>query len=201
MIYATEHIARTLREARENKGLSQRELSTKSGVPQGHISKIENGDVDLRASSLVELARVLDLELLFIPRNAVPAVKSIVRTIAPSTPTDGKTARQIRKELVRLQKSISDLPSESISKSELDNIRQQARELQKYRLSRNDIESIRNTAKTVRDFVNNPEKLNAIRNALSQFRDRRNEPAPGRDSGSAIESIRPAYDLDDDDHG
>lgn len=79
MSYATKHIATTLRAARESKGLSQRELSAKSGVPQGHISKIENGAVDLRLSSLVELARVLDLELALVPRKSLPAVKSILR--------------------------------------------------------------------------------------------------------------------------
>ena len=50
MSYITEDIANTLREARERSGLTQRELSVRSGVPQGHISKIENGAVDLRVS-------------------------------------------------------------------------------------------------------------------------------------------------------
>ena len=80
MNYTTEHIARTLRKAREAKGLSQRELGRKAGVPQGHISKIENGAVDLRLSSLVALARALDLELALVPRKSLPAVKSLVRS-------------------------------------------------------------------------------------------------------------------------
>jgi len=88
MSYATEHIAGILKTARESKGLSQRELSAKSGVPQGHISKIENGAVDLRVSSLVALARVLDLELTFVPRKLVSAVKSIVRSSDQSAPQD-----------------------------------------------------------------------------------------------------------------
>jgi transcriptional regulator with XRE-family HTH domain len=66
MSYATKDIARALRAAREAKGLSQRELGRKAGVPQGHISRIESGAVDLRVSSLIELARVLDLELALI---------------------------------------------------------------------------------------------------------------------------------------
>lgn len=80
MSYLNEQILRQLKAARNEKGLSQRELSAKSGVPQSHISKIERGDVDLRASSLIALARVLDLELALIPRKTVPAVQSIVRT-------------------------------------------------------------------------------------------------------------------------
>lgn len=78
MNYATEHIASALRRAREEKGLSQRELGRKAGVPQGHISKIENGAVDLRVSSLVALARALDLELALVPRRARHVVKSLV---------------------------------------------------------------------------------------------------------------------------
>jgi len=80
MRYAIEDVADTLRTAREARGLSQRELSARSGVPQGHISKIENGTVNLRLSSLVELARALDLELTFVPRKSLPAVQAIVRS-------------------------------------------------------------------------------------------------------------------------
>ncbi|MCE2494491.1 MAG: helix-turn-helix transcriptional regulator [Alphaproteobacteria bacterium] len=79
MTYATEHVARTLRNAREARGLSQRALGARAGIPQSHISKIENGTVDLRVSSLVELARVLDLDLVLVPRKAVSAVHAIVR--------------------------------------------------------------------------------------------------------------------------
>ena len=49
MAYAGEHIIAALKAARQEKGLSQRELSAKAGVPQSHISKIERGAVDLRA--------------------------------------------------------------------------------------------------------------------------------------------------------
>jgi len=79
MNYAIEQIAEALRSAREARGLSQRALSAKSGVPQGHISKIENGTVNLRLSSLVELARVLELELALVPRKSLPAIHAIVR--------------------------------------------------------------------------------------------------------------------------
>lgn len=76
--YKIEHITDRIRDARKKKGLSQRELSERSGVPQSHISRIENGAVDLRLSSLIELARTLDMELLMVPRKAVTAVQSIV---------------------------------------------------------------------------------------------------------------------------
>lgn len=74
---ALEYLAETLRHAREAKGLSQRALSTKVGVPQSHISKIENANVDLQTSSLIEIARTLDLELMLIPRPLITTVKAL----------------------------------------------------------------------------------------------------------------------------
>lgn len=84
MRYELGHIARALKDARTRKGLSQRELSQRSGVPQGQISKIENGMVDLRASSLVALARALDVDLILVPRRSVPVVKAIIRSAGAS---------------------------------------------------------------------------------------------------------------------
>ncbi len=83
MSYTTEYIAGSLKAARGLLGISQRELSARSGVPQSHISKIENGEVDLRVSSLVALARALDLELVLVPRRAMAAVKSIASSCEP----------------------------------------------------------------------------------------------------------------------
>lgn len=80
MTYLNDQILSALREARQRKGLSQRALSAKSGVPQSHISRIEKGEVDLRVSSLIALARALDLELELVPKKSVPAIKSIVRS-------------------------------------------------------------------------------------------------------------------------
>jgi len=61
-------MGRLLRKARLAVGLSQLELSQKLGVTQGTISRAETGR-DLRVSTLVELARVLDLELMLVPRR------------------------------------------------------------------------------------------------------------------------------------
>lgn len=85
MNYSTEYISKELKVSRKSKGLSQRDLSAKSGVPQGHISRIENGNVDLRLSSLIAIARVLDLELTLIPRKSLAAVNSIVRSTHNNT--------------------------------------------------------------------------------------------------------------------
>lgn len=79
MIYTIEHLAQTLKQAREHKHLSQRALSSRVGMPQAQISKIENAAVDLRASSLIELARALDLEVMLVPRKHVPGVEAWIK--------------------------------------------------------------------------------------------------------------------------
>jgi transcriptional regulator with XRE-family HTH domain len=79
MVYAVEYLAKALKRARKKKKLSQRALSKKVGMPQPQISRIENAAVDLQASSLIELARALDLEVMLVHRKHVPAVASLIR--------------------------------------------------------------------------------------------------------------------------
>jgi predicted transcriptional regulator len=80
MSYATDHIVADLKAARDEQKLSQRALGAKAGVPQSHISRIESGSVDVQLSSLIELARNLDREVMLIPRRLVPAVQAILRS-------------------------------------------------------------------------------------------------------------------------
>lgn len=74
-----EIMAASLREARIAKALTQKELGQRVGLPQSHISKIEKGVVDLKLSSLVEIARALGLEIKLVPRKALPAVEGAMR--------------------------------------------------------------------------------------------------------------------------
>ena len=73
-----EEIEKKLKKARKEKGLTQAALGKKMGLPQSHISQIEAGRVDLRVSSLLEMARLLDLEPMLIPRTLTPAVRSFI---------------------------------------------------------------------------------------------------------------------------
>ena len=79
MSVGIEEIAAGIRGARIAKALTQKELGQRVGLPQSHISKIEKGTVDLKLSSLVEIARALDLEITLVPRKALPAVEGAVR--------------------------------------------------------------------------------------------------------------------------
>jgi len=69
----------TLRAARLRKGWSQRDLAERSGLMQAHISRIEGGAVDPRLSTFLELARLLDLEAIVVPRAAISAVNGVIR--------------------------------------------------------------------------------------------------------------------------
>ena len=80
MSTAIEDIAASIRAARIAKGFTQKELGERVGLPQSHISKIEGGNVDLQISSLVEIARALDLELKLVPRKTVPAIEGVLRS-------------------------------------------------------------------------------------------------------------------------
>jgi transcriptional regulator with XRE-family HTH domain len=82
-----EEIAASLREARIAKALTQKALGQRVGLPQSHISKIEKGAVDLKLSSLVEIARALELEITLVPRKALPAVEGAVRAHGTSVET------------------------------------------------------------------------------------------------------------------
>ena len=75
---STANLARRLAKARTEKGLTQAELGQRLGVPQSHLSSIERGRTDPRVSSLLELARVLDLEIMLVPRELVPVVSHLV---------------------------------------------------------------------------------------------------------------------------
>jgi HTH-type transcriptional regulator / antitoxin HipB len=72
-------LRRALKEAREKRGWSQRELGSRLGVAQRHISGIESGKIVPRYDTLLELTRMLDRDLLMVPRALVPVVQSLVR--------------------------------------------------------------------------------------------------------------------------
>jgi transcriptional regulator with XRE-family HTH domain len=78
-------IIEQLKAARQQLGIKQSELGSKLGLPQSHISKIEQVANDPRLSTLADMARILDLELMLIPRQLLPAVRALLKGEAPPT--------------------------------------------------------------------------------------------------------------------
>lgn len=65
-----------LQQARKAKKLSQAEMSKLLNLPQSHLSNIENGKTDLRLSNLENIAHLLGLELMLVPKAMAPYVRA-----------------------------------------------------------------------------------------------------------------------------
>lgn len=124
MTQADEEAITTIKHTRTAKGLSQSELGQRVGLPQSHISKIEKGDVDIKLSSLIQIARALDLEVKLVPKKALPAVDSIIRSL----PRDnmGAALSEIRKTRILLDRL--DVPN--VSRHTIDGLKALSTELE-----------------------------------------------------------------------
>jgi len=72
-------LRQALKDARGKRGWSQRDLANRLGIAQRHISGIESGKTVPRYDTLLELVRMLDSDLIMVPRALVPVVQSLVR--------------------------------------------------------------------------------------------------------------------------
>ncbi|HHH44757.1 MAG TPA: XRE family transcriptional regulator [Gammaproteobacteria bacterium] len=79
-------VIKSLKNARMEKKLKQSELGSKLGLPQSHISKIEQGATDPRLSTVTDMARVLDQELVLVPRAMLRVINAIIRGEGEQTP-------------------------------------------------------------------------------------------------------------------
>jgi transcriptional regulator with XRE-family HTH domain len=191
MPYSTDDIVQTLRTARAQTGLSQRDLSARIGVPQSHISKIESGGTDLRLSSLVELARALDYELVLVPRKLLPAVEAIVG--GTSTTLSGE-ARQRATVLNRAQAALAKLNRAHPDAAELKRLDQTLRELANFQLGKADLDMLRAVTDKLLKLPTGPAALPAAERASRQLRELRN-----RIAHALPEGPRPAYELGEED--
>jgi transcriptional regulator with XRE-family HTH domain len=190
MNYANEAIIAALKTARESGGLSQRDLSAKAGVPQSHISKIEGGGADIRLSSLIELARALELELVLVPRHLVPAVEGVLR----AAPLPRPESRSEHKELERAAKALGKIARQQPKTEWLDRLRQILRELGHFRLSTSDLAVIDKAAHRLAALADGKDdgvSLSEIRNSLQNLRNRIAHAVPA--------PPQPAYSLEEDD--
>lgn len=80
MKYFFEQIVR----ARKALGLTQSDVARKLGMRQGHLSRIEQGKVDIRLSNFLDIARLLGLEVMLVPRQVKPVIEQLLRGDEPS---------------------------------------------------------------------------------------------------------------------
>ena len=76
MSQVVEVIANNIKRLRDIKGLSQKEIYTGSGIPQGQYSRIENGKVEPSVSTLDKLSKVLKVSIseFFITNDVIEEV-------------------------------------------------------------------------------------------------------------------------------
>ncbi len=68
-----------IRKRRKAKSWNQEELAQKAGLSQRHISGIETGKIVPRYDTLLDILRVLDLDLVLVPRELQSAVQTLIR--------------------------------------------------------------------------------------------------------------------------
>lgn len=172
--------------------MSQRALSKLAGVPQGHISKIENGSVDLRLSSLVELARVLGLELALVPRRSLAAVQSVARSAEGRNLSHGAFPPGADIELKRLQASVRALIREHPHSREPARIARQLHDLQHLPLDAGDVEVLRAASTALSSLEAADGGAQLIRQILGSLQDLRSRIVHSRTGQGALDRLRPA---------
>ena len=106
-----------LKTARESKGLTQSALAEKVGKDQAYISRLEAGRVAPQLATLTEIARALDLEIMLVPREKVPAVKAMVQ---PAARTQDQLFFKSLEQLNNLINPKSPLPAYRLDEDEND---------------------------------------------------------------------------------
>lgn len=187
----TESLIHALRDARVRKGWSQRELSKRAHLPQAHLSRIENGAVDLKLSTFLELARLLDFEPVLAPRTAVSAVSALLREADAN-----RDARSVRGATNRLHQLVRQLRLEH-PKAPL------AERLNDLTLGLHHLEPILRSATDLSELLDIADQIEAaarrgedtaIRRNVDRLANLRN-----RLAHQGPDAQRPAYTLDDED--
>jgi HTH-type transcriptional regulator/antitoxin HipB len=80
LISDTASIAEVLKASRLSRQLSQVELAEKLGLRQRQISDLERATIDPRLSTIHNVARALELELMLIPRHLISTVNALQRS-------------------------------------------------------------------------------------------------------------------------
>jgi len=198
MAHAGEHIIAALKAAREEKGLSQRELSRQAGVPQSHISKIEQGTVDLQLSSLIELSRVLDLEIMTVPRKLVPAVQAIVSGEESASSRPLGTTLLAVSELKRIEATAKRLHFTEKDPGQWRHFQKTISDLVNLRPGNKDIQQIREVSESVRKLKDNSKAYEEFLRAALKLQRLRNSIAHRSSELTTLPAVRPAYSLDED---
>ena len=194
MAYKTEYITLQLRAARESAGLSQRELSDRSGLTQSHISQIERGNMEPGLSSLVDLARALNLEVVLAPKKLVPAVRNIIQS-APNSSSSSAATHQ-SKQVQRFERLVTKHKQIYGASAELDMTAENLRVLRHLPLSADEFVSLQTEAARFNAHQSSPQSRQVLQEIARAVKHLRNM-AIHRDVDK--DTPRAAYALDEED--
>lgn len=190
----TRSLTGAIRDARGGKGWSQRDVSARMKLTQAQLSRIESGAADVRLSTFVELARLLDLELVLVPRTALSGVNAVIGELQASQ--DARSARGAANILAQIVRRYRQSHPKA---AELDALDEKVRELQVLEpLLRAPVAltELLDIADELKSAVGEPTSnwSGPVRKAVIRLTDLRNviiHQAPAHE--------RPAYTLDDED--
>lgn len=193
--YALESLTEAIRQARLAKGWSQRDLSARAHLTQAQISRIENGEVDMQVSTLIELARSLDLDLQLVPRTALVAVEAAVRSAE-----ERSGERSARNLLAALRRLAEQAETAAPEREDIASIASALRDLEPHASAFRgpliaDMERLKTNLEGLLTYppASRPSHAKQIRDAAAWLKQLRNTLM------HAPHAERPAYSLDDED--
>lgn len=190
-----EDIAQALRLTREQKGLSQRALSERSGLPQGQISKIENAAVDLRLTSLIELARALDLEVSLVPRTSLAAIDTIILS------THRKTRKYaISREWEKWLNAVRAKMAQNPTRKDYTQVYYHLRDLEHFLPYIEENKTQAGNTLILKKFLQEMERETETKKFVEFLRDWRNTMAHEHIEADELDEVRPAYSLSEDEN-
>ena len=71
-------IIQLLKDSRLELKVNQTDFGKKMCMPQSHVSKIEKGLSDPRLSTISDMARLLDQELILVPREKLSIINALI---------------------------------------------------------------------------------------------------------------------------
>ena len=180
----------SLEKERRKRGLSQRALGKITGTTQSHVSRIENGDVDSRLSTAIELARALDIELVLVPRRRLSAVEAVAghskKEAAPAR-MDQTWERRLRALRMMLTKE----PQRQDYAQAYSLLRDVYRLDQDHALDREELQ-----LHAVDRLLDDMPDTQNVGKLIALLEDSRNRLAHNALSRPPTTSVRPAYSLD-----
>jgi transcriptional regulator with XRE-family HTH domain len=193
MTYQPETFGPVLRAARRRKGWSQRDLSERAHIPQAHISRIESGAVDMKLSTLTQVARLLDLDLVVAPRTALTAIEALIREAEAND--EARTVRGAANILDRLATKLRLARPKDPMVERLAELARALVHIGPLFRSQDTLSELAAAVAAIEAFAGQPDPgsgdLRPLVRRLAKLRDALVHPEPA--------ALRPAYSLDDED--